>query len=242
VATTTNGLRVLVVIPAFNEAGSLPAVVSELRSHLPSIDILVVDDGSTDETKQVLGRLDVQWLRMPMQAGLGPAVRAGLRYASRLGYDIVVRIDGDGQHPAALIDRLLAPVLAGTADVTIGSRYLSEVGSPPTLRRGCQYLLGRVLTVLTRQEVTDPTSGLWVFGPKALQVLRNHHPSGYPEPELILFLCRNRLAVTEVQVRMRGRLAGQTSLTPRRMGAALARLVLLLVVVPLRSSVGAADD
>lgn len=230
--------RVLVVIPAFNEADSLPSVVSELRSHLPGTDILVVDDGSTDATKQVLSDLRVKWLRMPMQTGLGPAVRAGLRYACRLGYDIVVRVDGDGQHPAGLINRLLVPILAGTADVTIGSRYMSELDARPTLRRGCQYLLGRILTVWTRQRVTDPTSGLWVFGPKALQVLRRHHPSGYPEPELILFLCRNRLTVTEVQVRMRGRLAGQSSLTPRRMSAALARLVLLLVVVPLRSAVG----
>ncbi|CAN5551760.1 glycosyltransferase family 2 protein [soil metagenome] len=234
--------RVLVVIPAFNEAGSLPAVVSELRSHLPDANVLVIDDGSTDGTRQVLADLDVRWLRMPMQMGLGAAVRAGLRYACRGGYDAVVRIDGDGQHPAGVINRLLEPVLRGDADVTIGSRYLSEIRNPRTLRRGTQYVLGRILSVLTRQQVTDPTSGLWVFGRKALQVLRDHHPSGYPEPELLLFLSRNRIRVTEVQVRMRDRLAGQTSLTPRRMGAALARLTLLLVVVPLRSAVGARDD
>jgi glycosyltransferase involved in cell wall biosynthesis len=232
----------LVIVPAFNEAGSLPAVVSELRSQLPEADILVVDDGSTDETGQVLGDIGVRWLRMPMQTGLGSAVRAGLRYACRHGYDIVVRVDGDGQHPAALIERLVAPVLAGTADVTIGSRYVSELRNAPTLRRGCQYVLGRILTVLTRQEVTDPTSGLWAFGPRTLKLLRRHHPSGYPEPELIMFLCRNRMAVTEVQVRMRDRLAGRSSLTPRRMSAALARLMLLLVVVPLRASVNSSDD
>jgi len=234
--------RLLVVIPAFNEAGSLPAVVSELRSQLPAADILVVDDGSTDGTRQVLSRLEVRWLRMPMQVGLGAAVRAGLRYGSRLGYDIVVRVDGDGQHPAALINRLLEPVMNGMADVAIGSRYLSELGTARSIRRGSQYVLGRILTVLTRQQVTDPTSGLWAFGPRALQVLRDHHPSGYPEPELLIFLSRNGLTVAEVQVRMRGRLAGQTSLTPRRMSAALARLLLLLVIVPLRSAVGAHDD
>jgi len=234
--------RVLVLIPAFNEADSLPAVVAELRDDLPDADILVVDDGSTDATNLVVRELNVEWLRMPMQVGLGAAVRAGLRYACQTGYDIVVRVDGDGQHPAALIDRLMDPVLRGAADVSIGSRYVSEIGARLTVRRTAQYLLGRILTVLTRQQVTDPTSGLWVFGPRALQLLRNHHPSGYPEPELIMFLSRNRLTVTEVQVRMRSRLAGRSSLTPRRMGAALARLVLLLVIVPLRSSVGAKDD
>jgi glycosyltransferase involved in cell wall biosynthesis len=238
----SSGPRVLVVVPAFNESGSLPTVVTELRDHLPSADILVVDDGSTDSTAQVLSALGVRWLRIPMQAGLGPAVRAGLRYACRARYDAVVRVDGDGQHPASLIVQVLEPILRGTADVVIGSRYASEVGAKPTLRRGCQYLLGRILTLLTRQEVTDPTSGLWAFGPRALQVLRSHHPSGYPEPELILFLSRNKLSVKEVQVRMRPRLAGRSTLTPVRMSAALARLALLLVVVPLRSSVGAVDD
>jgi glycosyltransferase involved in cell wall biosynthesis len=234
--------RVLIVVPAFNEAGSLPAVVAELRSHLPDADVLVVDDGSTDATRQVLAGLGVRWLRMPLQVGLGAAVRAGLRYACQAGYEIVVRVDGDGQHPAAVIVRLVEPVLRGDADVTIGSRYLSELRNARTLRRGTQYALGRILTLLTGQQVTDPTSGLWVFGPKALQVLRDHHPSGYPEPELLLFLSRNRIRVTEVQVRMRDRLAGRSSLTAQRMSAALARLVLLLVVVPLRAAVGATDD
>jgi glycosyltransferase involved in cell wall biosynthesis len=232
----------LVIVPSFNEAGSLPAVVSDLRNHVPEADILIVDDGSTDGTEQMLSELGVRWLRMPMHVGLGAAVRAGLRYATERGYDIVVRVDGDGQHPAGMINRLLEPVRKGTADVAIGSRYVSELDNPPSLRRGCQYLLGRILTVLTRQQVTDPTSGLWVFGPTALQVLRHHHPPGYPEPELLLFLCRNNITVTEVQVRMRDRQGGQTSLTPQRMSAALARLLLLLVIVPLRSAVGAHDD
>jgi hypothetical protein len=179
---------------------------------------------------------------MPMQVSLGAAVSAGLRYALRAGYQIVVRVDGDGQHPAPLVTRLLEPVLQGKADVTIGSRFVSELDTPWTLRRGCQYLLGRILTVLTGQQVTDPTSGLWIFGPRALRMLRVHHPSGYPEPELIMFLSRNRLRVQEVQVRMRDRVAGYTSLTPRRMGVTLARLALLLVVVPLRSSVTTPDD
>lgn len=233
--------RVLVVIPAFNEAGSLPAVVADLRDHLPGTDVLVVDDGSMDGTRELLQTLGVRWLRMPMQVGLGAAVRAGLRYACLSRYDVVVRIDGDGQHPAAAIQALMDPVRSGTADVVIGSRYVSELGNRRSLRRGCQYALGRILTLLTRQEVTDPTSGLWVFGARALQVLRQHHPSGYPEPELLLFLSRNRLTVSEVQVTMRDRVAGRSTLNATRMSAALARLALLLVVVPLRSSVGADD-
>ena len=94
-----------------------------------------------------------------------------------------------------------------------------------------------ILTILTRGRVTDPTSGLWAFGPQALAVLAEHHPSGYPEPELRLFLSRNQLRVVEIPVTMRERPAGQTSLTARRTTAAMARLIIHLLVVPLRGAV-----
>jgi glycosyltransferase involved in cell wall biosynthesis len=234
--------RVLVIVPAFNESGSLPAVVSELRSHLPDADLLVVDDGSTDATRLLMATLKVKWIRMPMRTGVGAAIRTGLRYACQSGYDIVVRVDGDGQHPADVIDELMEPVLRGRADVSIGSRYIAESEARPSLRRSSHYALGWILTLLTKKRVTDPTSGMWVFGPKAMVVLRNHHPSGYPEPELLLFLSRNRLTLEEVKVTMRDRLAGQSSLTRPRMFAAFARLLLLLVVVPFRPAVTSHDD
>lgn len=232
-------MRVLVLIPAFNEAESLPAVIAELRGTLPTVDILVVDDGSTDATPAVLAPLGVRWVRLSQRLGTGAAVRTGLRYANARGYDVVVRIDGDGQHPAHEIQRVLGPILDGSADAVLGSRYAkSAAATPPGLRRVSHRLLGALLSVLTGRAVTDPTSGLWAFGPNALRLLVEHHPSGYPEPELVLFLSRNHLRFTEVAVRMRERFAGRTSLTPQRTGAALVRLLLLLVVVPLRAAVG----
>lgn len=102
-------MRALALIPAHNEAGSLSAVVAELRASRSDLDILIVDDGSTDETPGVVRRLDVRWLRFSERLGIGSAVRAGLRYAAQRQYDIVVRLDGDGQHSAADIDSLLAP-------------------------------------------------------------------------------------------------------------------------------------
>ena len=228
----------MVLIPAYNEAASLPAVVGELRADAPDTDVLVVDDASTDGTASVLPTLGVRWLRMPQRLGTGCAVRTGLRYAASLGYQEIVRVDGDGQHPAQEIDRLLAPIRHDEADVVIGSRYLNGAnGSTPARPRLSQRALGVILTVLTGRRVTDPTSGLWAFGARALRVLVDHHPSGYPEPELLLFLSRNSIRVTEVPVTMRPRKAGRTSLTVSRTGAALARLLLLLIVVPLRAAV-----
>ena len=232
-------LRPLILMPAYNEAASLPGVIAEIRGAIPDIDILVIDDGSEDSTPAVLRRLGVHWLRLGHHLGTGAAIRTGLRWARRQGYQAVVRLDSDGQHPADLVEPLLEPLRRGQADVAVGSRYLNRrrPASVPFVRRLLHYLLGRVLTLLTGRLVTDPTSGLWAFGPRALDVLADHHPSGYPEPELHLFLHRNGLRVVSVPVTMRERQEGRSSLTLRRTCAAMARLVLHLTVVPLRSAV-----
>ncbi len=232
-------MRVLILIPAFNEAAALPGLVAEIRSDAPAHQILVVDDGSNDETRELLPTLGVRWIRLPERLGPGAAVRVGLRYAKQRGFDAVVRLDGDGQHPARLLPALVEPILTDRADVVIGSRFTDARQSPstPRARRVVQRCLGMVLTVLTRRRVTDPTSGLWAFGQQALGVLAEHHPSGYPEAELRLFLSRNRLRAVEIPVTMRERPAGQTSLTARRTSAAMARLIIHLLVVPLRSAV-----
>ena len=232
-------MRVLILIPAFNEAATLPGLVAEIRSDAPAHEILVVDDGSYDATRDLLPTLGVHWIRLPEQLGPGAAVRVGLRYAKQRGFDAVVRLDGDGQHPARLLPALVEPLRNDRADVVIGSRFTHARRSPstPGTRRLIQRCLGVVLTVLTRRRVTDPTSGLWAFGSQAVAVLAEHHPSGYPEPELRLFLSRNQLRALEIPVTMRERPAGQTSLTARRTSAAVARLIIHLLVVPLRGAV-----
>ena len=167
-------------------------------------------------------------------------MRAGLRYAARLGYDVVVRMDGDGQHRADEIDRLLVPIDQGCADVVMGSRYAGLIEERTGGSRLTKRLLAACLSVLTRGRVTDPTSGFCAVGPRAVRMLAEHHPTGYAEPELRLFLSRNALNVVEVPVRARYRLAGRTSLTAGRVTAAGARVVLAMIIVPLRGRVGGA--
>ena len=104
-------MRVLILIPAFNEAAALPGLVAEIRSDAPAHEILVVDDGSNDETRELLPTLGVRWIRLPERLGPGAAVRVGLRYAKQRGFDAVVRLDGDGQHPARLLPALVEPIL-----------------------------------------------------------------------------------------------------------------------------------
>ena len=231
--------RILGLIPAHNEGANLAAVIAELRTSWPDLDVLVVDDGSTDHTSSLLERLDVRWLQFPERMGIGSAMRAGLRYAARLGYDVVVRLDGDGQHRAGDIERLLGPVDQGRADVVLGSRFAHPNVERAGIVRLAQRLLAACLSALTGNPVTDPTSGFCVLGPRAVRVLAEHHPTGYAEPELRLFLSRNALRAVEVPVRGRGRLNGKTSLTLGRVLGAGGRVVLAMLVVPLRRRVGA---
>ena len=204
---------------------------------LPLRNILIVDDGSSDGTQELLPHLGVRWLTLSQRLGVGGAVRAGIRFARRSGYDYAVRIDGDGQHRACDITRVLAPVLAGRAQAALGSRFLRQSQRLRGWRRLSQAGLAQCVSVVTRRRVTDPTSGFWLFGPAALRLLSGHHPAGYAEPELWLFLSRNGLEVAEIPIRMRPRMAGRTSLTGRRALLACARTALALMIVPFRQLV-----
>jgi glycosyltransferase involved in cell wall biosynthesis len=231
-------MKVLIIIPAHNEAASLPIVVADLRRRHPDCELLVVDDGSTDETPALVGRLPVHWLRMGTWVGIGSVMRAGFRYATAEGFDTVVRIDGDGQHDEASVNALLDALAGAGVDVVRGSRYLSHstyraVG----FRRLAQRIVGGLLSAVTGELVTDPTSGFWAFGPRAVELLAHHHPTGYPEPELLLLLHKNRLKTIEVPVQMRERLAGRSSLGAVQTVLAISRVLLALLIVPLRPAV-----
>lgn len=230
------GVSLLAVVPAFNEAANLRRVVADLTRVMSPEHILIVDDGSTDRTPELLPDLGVKWLTLSQRLGVGGAVRAGIRFARRGRYACVVRVDGDGQHRACDIARLLEPVVSGRADAALGSRFIQGT-RVRGWRRLSQAVLAGCLTLVTGKRVTDPTSGFWLFGPRALRLLSGHHPAGYAEPELRLFLRRNGLEVAEVPSRMRPRVAGRTSLTASRALLALARTALALVVVPFRQLV-----
>lgn len=237
-ADTADG-RALVLIPAYNEAANLRPVIDDLRRSLPGVDVLVINDASTDDTAAMLPSLGVKWLTMAERVGIGGALRAGVRYARRHGYPIVGRLDGDGQHRAADLGRLIRIVREGRADAAAGSRYL--VGRARARRAVWQRLLSAALTIVARTAVTDPTSGIWAFGARALPVLDLHHPGGYPEPELRLLLARHQLDVAEVAVRMKERRAGRTSLTPARSAVAFARTALAIFFSAIGGPVGSRD-
>ena len=235
--------RVLVIIPAYNEAASLPAVIQDLRAFYPVADPLVVNDGSTDETVRVARSFGVQVLDLPYNLGIGGAVQTGLLYAVRERYDYAVQFDGDGQHRADQLAALLAPVITGRADVAIGSRFLLPNAYKVPLARRCGIAIFRAVNALiVGQTITDNTSGFRAYGRDALTFLAREYPHDYPEPESVVTLCRHGFRVIEVPTQMRERQGGRSSITLFRSIYYMCKVLLAIGVRASGRRVGRVQD
>jgi glycosyltransferase involved in cell wall biosynthesis len=224
------------VVPAFNEAGAIGRVVDEIRASAPQLDVVVVDDASTDDTADVAAARGAIVLRLPFNIGIGGAVQTGFRYALAEGYDLAVRLDGDGQHDAREIPRLLAPVERGEANLVIGSRFVERGGSyrPPFARRVGIRVFARIVSVLGGQRVTDTTSGFAALDRLGIELFAAEYPHDYPEVEATLVALRSGLRLAQVQVEMREREPGSSSITLVRSLYYIVKVMLALLVSSLR--------
>ncbi len=210
-------MRVLFVVPALNEEGTLPAVVAEIRDAAKAqgldAEVLVVDDGSVDRTSRVAHDAGARVLRLCRNLGIGGAVQCGLRVALREGFDVAVQIDGDGQHPAAEVQKLLAALaVEPKPDLVVGTRYLTKEGYRSTaLRRVGMWWIALLLRVLGLK-TSDPTSGFRLYGRRALTLYDQTYPYDYPEPEALAIARAVKLRITEVPVVMRERQGGSSSI------------------------------
>ena len=204
---------VVALVLAYNEEEALPGVLSELARECPGWSVVVVSDGSTDGTGACARRSGAALLQLPFNAGVAAAEQTGFLYARSLGAGVVVRLDGDGQHPAAEARRVVAAVEETGADVVIGSRFLRPGGFRSTFaRRAGIRWLSFLLRLFGGLRIADPTSGLRAFGERAIALLSRVYPHGYPEPESNLLLGRAGLRVEEVPVTMRARDGGRSTL------------------------------
>lgn len=196
--------RVLVVIPARNEAKNLPAVVEEVRRVRPADHVAVVDDGSSDGTSQVARELGCRLVRLPFHLGYGAALQAGVKYGLRRGYATVVTFDGDGQHDPRDIEALLQAIDAG-ADVVLGSRVLvPDAHQGGLVRRAGRALFATLAGALTGLRLTDPTSGLKALGPEGQRLFAlERFPDRFPDADALVLAKRARLVLAERPAHMR---------------------------------------
>lgn len=213
-ARTPRTPRCLIIVPAFNESRSVGKLVGRLNRALPQYDILVVDDGSTDDTASQVPRGVATVLSMPFNLGIGGAMQAGYRYAALHGYDVAVQCDGDGQHRPMEVLRLVRHMLETDADLVVGSRFLRERHYRQNVfRMTGSYVLGWLIRALTGTRVTDCTSGFRATSGDVIRAFAHWYPEDYPEPEVILLLKRAGFKIAEVPVRMRQRRTGASSIS-----------------------------
>ena len=207
------GLRRLAIVPAYNEERNIARVVRELHEFDPGIDVVVVSDGSVDGTAANARAAGARVLQLPYNLGIGGAVQTGFRYGWEHGYDLAVRCDGDGQHVPSELPKVVAPVLAGEADMAVGSRFAGDAGyrSSASRRVGIRLLAG-VVSAIARQRVTDTTSGFQALNRRALELFAADYPHYYPEVEGMVMTIKHRLRLVEVPVTMREREHGRSSI------------------------------
>jgi len=206
--------RRIAIVPAFNEEQTVTRVIEEIRAFDPGFAIVVVDDGSTDRTGVVAERCGVQVLRLPFNLGIGGAVQTGYQYALDNGFELAVQVDGDGQHNPQEIARLVGPILDGTADMVVGTRFTEGGGYRGTrLRRVGIHLFAGLVSLMVGQHVTDTTSGFRAVNRKGIRLFATDYPHDYPEVEATVLVSRHRLQMVEVPVVMRTRETGSSSIT-----------------------------
>ena len=236
--------RRVAVVPARNEEDAVGRVVEELRAFDSELDVVVIDDASEDETAERAVAAGAAVVRLPFNLGIGGAVQTGFKYALEHGYDIVIRLDGDGQHDPQQIPNLLAPLARDEADVIVGSRFAAGAGEyrAPFARRAGIRWFAHVVSLLTRQKLTDTTSGFQAVNERAIRLFAADYPHDYPEVEAAVMVVRHRLRILEVPATMRGRETGRSSITLIRSLYYAVKVTLALFVGVFRRRVVPLED
>lgn len=226
--------RLLVIVPAWNERETLPGVLTELARELPDADVLVVSDGSTDGTARVARESgSAMVLDLPLNLGVGGAMRAGYRFAAREGYDVAVQVDADGQHDPADVARVVSALVDEGADVMIGSRF-AGVGSYSVRgpRKWAMGVLSPVLSRIAGTRLTDTTSGFRASSRRAIELFADEYPAEYlgDTVESLVIACRAGMTVRQTGVEMRPRAGGTPSHNPVKAAVFLGRAMIALLI------------
>lgn len=224
-------MRVLIIIPAYNEAENIQRVVDDLRLNYPQYDYVVINDCSVDQTPSILSSIKANHINLPVNLGIGGSVQTGYRYALEHDYEIAVQVDGDGQHDPKYIKDLIEPIEGGQADVVIGSRFIEKEGFQATLSRHIGInLLRAMVKGLCGIHVLDITSGMRAVNKRMIAKYAENYAQDYPEPEAVLAAAIMRAKILEVPVKMRKRQSGTSSINALRAIYYMIKVSVALVV------------
>ena len=225
----------LVIIPAFNEVGSIERTVEDIRKNAPSFDYVIINDHSMDGTKELCDRLGYNMVTLSINSGIGAAVQTGYLYGHRFGYDYAIQIDGDGQHDASYLEQMAEELERTGSDMIIGSRFIEKEGFQSSgLRRvGIRYF-SVLIKLMTGKLVTDPTSGMRMVNRQVMEIYAQNYPKDYPEPESVMAILRMGKKVTELPVVMREREEGSSSIAGFKSAYYMIKVTLAILMERLR--------
>ena len=232
-------MKILVIVPAYNESENIEKVVNTLRNCKTKVDYLVVNDCSTDNTKDILSDIGANFINLPVNLGIGGAVQSGYLYAYENNYDIAIQIDGDGQHDPAYIGKLIQPIIDGKADMTIGSRFIDKKGfQSSALRRTGINFLSFLIKLMCGVKIYDVTSGFRATNKKLTELYAREYAQDYPEPEAIITGVMSGATVQEVPVIMKEREGGESSIKSFKSLYYMIKVSIAIIIKRITISVG----
>lgn len=228
-------MKKLVIIPAYNEQGSIERTVRDIEEHAPDFDYVIVNDCSTDHTLEICRKNGFHVVNLPVNLGIGGGVQTGYVYAFRNGYDLAVQFDGDGQHNAKYLDDMANMLCRERLDMVIGSRYIEKEGfqSSGIRRLGIRYFTA-LIKLVTGKKITDPTSGMRMAGRDVIEIYAKSYPKDYPEPESVVAILKKGKRVAELPVQMNARKEGVSSISPRKSVYYMIKVSLAILMAAVR--------
>lgn len=209
-------MKVLVIIPAYNEEKTIESTVKKLMANTSGVDYVIINDCSTDNTLKVCQENGFNVLNLPVNLGIGGAVQTGYKYALENNYDIAIQMDADGQHDPKYISQLVDKIVEGN-DFVIGSRFVKKEGfQSSVIRRVGIKLYSKIIKFFTKTLITDTTSGYRAANKDVIKIFSNSYPVDYPEPETNAIIAKAGYSIVEIPVIMKSREAGKSSITPKK--------------------------
>ncbi len=224
-------VKVLIIIPAYNEEDNIEKVVSNLKQNYPQYDYLIVNDASKDNTEMICEKNGYNYVTLPVNLGIGGGVQTGYMYAKLYNYDVAIQMDGDGQHNPAYIEQLIAPIALGECDMTVGSRFIEKKGFQTSfMRRLGINIIRLVIKICCDINITDTTSGFRAASRDLICFFADNYAQDYPEPEAIVSSVLNGYVVKEVPVIMNERQGGISSISGLKSLYYMVKVSLALVI------------